>query len=60
MTLLAALVLLLLAVSAYATVFDFEVVDAEGKAVSLSTYKTAKAILFGTIPLVSTQEFTKY
>eukprot|EP01032_Pedospumella_encystans_P031268 gene31268-35294_t len=45
MTLLAVTIFLILALSAYASVFDFEVVDAEGKTVSLSAYKSAKAIL---------------
>lgn len=48
MSFFAVAIFLVLALSAYASVFDFEVVDAEGKTVSLSAYKSAKAILIGT------------
>lgn len=47
MSTLTLFLILLLAISACASVFDFEVLDADGNAVSLSKYKSAKAILIG-------------
>ncbi len=41
------LVIISLCASAYADIFDFEVLNAEGETVPLSNYRSAKAILIG-------------
>ena len=47
MSVLTLVFILVLAMCACASIFDYEVIDVDGNAVSLSKYKSAKAILIG-------------